>query len=306
MRHGKRVQMSWTQLRAFSDHGMPLALLLKDKTRPGQTRGVPYLAPVIELIKQLGRYTDAEVMAAVVGGMLTVFVYNETGNPEFSSGSSSFDTSSPAADTKGMELGYGSVLGLSGNQRVEMVNPGRPNSAFDPFFIAITRQIGMCLELPFEVLIKHFTASYSAARAALLDAWDYFWRRRHWLATQFCQPIYETIITEAVLSGRLHAPGFFSNPLVRRAWLAARWDGDAPGEIDPLKAVYAARERVDMRLTTLDMEYAEMIGGNHESIQPQIEKEQNWIREKELNVPPAASTKKGPIASGEQKDMETE
>ena len=306
MRHGKRVQMSWAQLRAFSDHGMPLALLLKDKTRPGQTRGVPYLAPVIELIKQLGRYTDAEVMAAVVGGMLTVFVYNETGNPEFSSGSSSFDTSSPAADTTGMELGYGSVLGLSGNQRVEMVNPGRPNSAFDPFFIAITRQIGMCLELPFEVLIKHFTASYSAARAALLDAWDYFWRRRHWLATQFCQPIYETIITEAVLSGRLHAPGFFSNPLVRRAWLAARWDGDAPGEIDPLKAVYAARERVDMRLTTLDMEYAEMIGGNHESIQPQIEKEQNWIREKELNVPPAASTKKGPIASGEQKDMETE
>jgi len=33
---------------------------LFDKTRPGQTRGVPYLTPVIETIKQLDRYTEAE------------------------------------------------------------------------------------------------------------------------------------------------------------------------------------------------------------------------------------------------------
>lgn len=284
-RDGRPVARTWTRLQAFGADGRPLALFLKDKQRPGQTRGVPYLAPVIELIRQLGRYTDAEVMAAVVSGMLTVFVYNESGSPDFGPAPNMYEPEGRRAkqqDPTGLELGYGSVLGLADGQRVETVNPARPNTAFDPFFQAIVRQIGMCLELPFEVLIKHFTASYSAARAALLDAWDYFWRRRQWLATQLCQPIYDQIITEAVATGRLRAPGYFSDPAIRRAWLGARWDGDAPGEIDPLKAVQAARERVAMRLTTLDQEYSELIGGDHETIMPQIEKEQRWLRENGL------------------------
>ncbi len=276
---GKKEEYKWQSLRSYASDGTPLALHLKDKTRPGQTRGVPYLAPVIELVKQLGRYTDAEVMAAVVSGMLTIFVYNETGNPAFGAAPTQANpTGDPAnqVDPTGMELGYGSVVGLRNGNKIETVNPARPNTAFDPFFIAITRQIGMCLELPFEVLIKHFTASYSAARAALLDAWDYFRRRRHWLASQFCQPVYEAVITEAIVTGRLAAPGFFFDPIVRNAWFGTQWIGTAPNEIDPLKAVNAAKERVDMKLTTLDQEYATLIGGDHESIQSQIIKEHQW------------------------------
>ena len=41
--------------------------------RVGQHRGVPFLAPVIGTLKQLGRYTDAELMAAVIGGMYAIF-----------------------------------------------------------------------------------------------------------------------------------------------------------------------------------------------------------------------------------------
>ena len=41
--------------------------------RIGQHRGVPFLAPVIETLKQLGRYSDAELMAAVIGGMFAIF-----------------------------------------------------------------------------------------------------------------------------------------------------------------------------------------------------------------------------------------
>lgn len=278
---GKQVAFRWTALDAFAPDGTPLALFLKDKNRPGQTRGVPYLAPVIELIRQLGRYTDAEVMAAVVSGMLTVFVYTESGSPDFGPAPNMHDPAGSRAkqnDPTGLELGYGSVLGLADGQRIETVNPARPNSAFDPFFQAIVRQIGMCLELPFEVLIKHFTASYSAARASLLDAWDYFWRRRAWVARQLCQPIYNQIITEAVVTGRLSAPGFFADPAIRRAWLSARWDGDSPGTLDPLKEVQAAKLRLDMRLTSLDQEYSELIGGDHEAVMPQIEREQRWLQ----------------------------
>jgi len=292
-RADRKRQFSWTTINAFAQDGTPLALHLKDKTRPGQTRGVPYLAPVIELIKQLGRYTDAEVMAAVVSGMFTVFVHNETGNPEFGIAPTLDNPDgdpSLQVDTTGIEMGYGSVLGIPGNASVEFANPARPNTAFDPFVIAITRQIGMALELPFEVLLKHFTASYSAARAALLDAWDYFKRRRHWLACQFCQPVYEAIITEAVIMGRLSAPGFFSDPAIRKAWLGTRWVGDAPGEIDPVKAVNAAKGRVEMFITTLEEEREAMIGSDHEAIQPQIVREHQWKRANELGQEPIQTT----------------
>ena len=40
----------------------------------GSRAMVSLLAPVLEAIKQLGRYTDAEIMAAVISAMFTVFI----------------------------------------------------------------------------------------------------------------------------------------------------------------------------------------------------------------------------------------
>lgn len=281
------AQLTWTQIPAFGPSGNPLCLHLFDKNRPGQSRGVPYLAPVTELIKQLGRYTDAEVMAAVVSGMLTVFVTNEAGNPSLGPAPNwSNTTGDPAnqVDPTGMELGYGSVVGLLPGEKIETVSPGRPNPAFDPFMTSILRQIGMALELPFEILIKHFTASYSASRAALMEAWDYFRRRRHWLITMLCQPIYEAVITEAVARGRLAAPGFLSDPIVRRAWLGSSWIGDAPYHLDPLKEINAAKERMDTFLTTHEEECAAMPqgGSDWQAKVPQFIKEHQILKDNGL------------------------
>jgi lambda family phage portal protein len=267
-----------------------------DPTRPGQTRGVPYLAPVIEIIKQLGRYTDAEVMAAVVSGMLSVFVTTESGDPG-NLLTPNPDTAAADASDTGIELGYGSIIGLQPGEAVSTVNPGRPNPAFDPFVTALCRQIGVALEIPFELLVKHFTASYSAARAALLEAWAYFNRRRHWLTTSFCQPVYEAIITEAIATGRLKAPGFFSDPAIRRAYLGSTWIGDAAGQIDPLKEINAAEKRMALNLTTHAEECAALPhgGSDWEAKYPQLVKEKRMLKDaglddaKALPTPPESS-----------------
>jgi lambda family phage portal protein len=281
-------KLAWTTIPAFGARtGDPLCLHPFDKTRPGQTRGVPYLAPVVEQIKQLSRYTDAEIMAAVVSGMLTVFVTSESGQAQLGPAPTQDNPDGDASlqtDTTGMELGYGSVLGLLPGEKVESVNPGRPNPAFDPFMQAILRQIGVALELPFELLIKHFTASYSAARAAMLEAWSYFNRRRHWLVSQLCQPVYEAVITEAVATGRLTAPGFFTDPLVRRAWLGTSWLGDAAGQIDPLKEINAAAARVELTVSSLDEESRKLTGTPWEDKLPQIIKERRYLRENNIAI----------------------
>jgi lambda family phage portal protein len=257
----RRSEFKWDRLTAFGNNtGRRNVLHLFDRRRPGQTRGIPILAPVIEPLKQLQRYTDAELQAAVISGMFAVFVKMD---PEAFDGM--FDQDGKAAylnsamgwdgTMNGSSLdGGGKAVNLLPGESVESTNPGRPNALFDPFVQAIVRQVGVALELPFEVLIKHFTASYSAARAALLDAWRLFRGRRDWLATVFCQPVYEAWLTEAIAIGRIQAPGFFADPAIRRAWCAAVWIGDGPGSIDPAKEVVAAEKRIELGISTIAAE----------------------------------------------------
>lgn len=262
-----KQKKEWARVPAFGSRtGRRNVLhLLQDLERPGQRRGAPLLSPVIESLKQLGRYTDAELMAAVVSGMFTVFVKSET--PETPLGQVIPDNEQvDQADDNSYELGNGAIVGLGENESIETANPGRQNTAFDGFVTSVCRQIGAALEIPYELLMKHFTSSYSASRAALLEAWKMFRMRRSWLVQTFCQPIYEEWLSEAVAKGRIQAPGFFEDPALRKAWCGADWYGPSQGQLDPLKEANAARVRVEECFSTREREAAELTGASFDAI----------------------------------------
>lgn len=269
----------WVRLRAYDRDGNWLVNHLARPTRVGMTRPAPYLAPVIESLKQLDKYSEAELMAAVVSAMFSVFIKSEDpdGLAPMEDGAGS------GRDDKDFQLGPGAILDLLPYESVEIADPKRPNAAFDQFVLAILRQVGVALEIPFELLVKHFTASYSAAQAALLEAWKFFRSRREWLACMFCQPVYEAVITEAVARGYLNAPGFFSDPMIRAAYLGSEWIGPPRGQIDQLKEGKAARERVDMGISTLAEETAALTGGDWERKHRQRAKEKRMRLEAGLD-----------------------
>lgn len=258
---------TWTSLPAYGSDGLLQVLMLKRGDRPMQTRGVPDLAAVIEPFKQLGRYTDAELMAAVVSGMFTVFVRDTTGaDPSLDQFQGNAAASTSARADGSIEMGNGAVIGLGAGQDVSFANPGRPAAGFDPFVTAILRQIGVGLGLPYELLVKQFTTSYTAARAALLQAWSLFKVERQWFAAHFCQPIYVRWLHEAVLLGRVSAPGFMDgDPAIRAAWSRVTWIGDPPPILDEAKAVGAAAERVAEGFSTRDAETLALTGGDFEA-----------------------------------------
>ena len=65
--------LTWQRVEAYGDTtGRRNVLHIMSRERIGQRRGVPLLAPVLESLKQLGRYTDAEITAAVISAMFTV------------------------------------------------------------------------------------------------------------------------------------------------------------------------------------------------------------------------------------------
>lgn len=268
-----RSAKKWQAVPAFGGKlGLRNVLHVFSQDRPGQTRGVPDLAPVIEPLKQLDRYTEAELMAAVVSGMFTVFVETESGDPTFDLTSTATETNASASDDD-YKLGNGAIIGLAKGEKIHDTNPGRPNAAYDPFVMSIFRQIGVALELPFEILIKHFTASYSAAQAAILEAWKYFTTERLWLASNFIQLIYEILMVEAVALGRVAAPGLLTDPIMRKAYLGTEWIGPARGQIDEKKEIEAAKMRVDMGVATLSEETSKLTGGDWEKKHQQSVKE---------------------------------
>ena len=255
---------TWTKVPAFGEKtGLRNVIHLYKMTRAGQTRGIPYLSPVIETLRQLDKYTEAELMAAVVTAMLTVFIKTEEGEADVDIDDTKAETGAKSADDD-IKLGVGAIVGLAEGESIETVNPLRPNSGFDPFVVSILRQVGVALELPFEVLIKHFTASYSASRAAIMEAWKFFKSRRAWLVRNFCQIVYETWLYEAVAIGRISAPGFFADPLIRKAYCGATWRGDGPLQIDPVKEVVAAEKRIVATLSTVGEETVVITGGSHD------------------------------------------
>ena len=272
------INKAWQIRKAFnSKTGLLNVIHFFNPTRPGQSRGVPDLASVIEPFKQLGRYTEAEIMAAVISGFFTVFLESDpsSGGTLGQQFNYSGDDGGSTSSDKDLKLGNGLIVGLNPGEKVHDSDPGRPNSNFDDFVLAILRQIGVGLELPFEILIKHFTASYSAARAALLELWKYVLTERKLLADNFLRVVQEVWMYEAVASGRIPAPGFFADPGIRKAYLGGTWIGPAKGQINELAEVKAAKERLSVHLSTLADETAELTGGDWDTNHVQQVKEKN-------------------------------
>ncbi|PID40284.1 MAG: phage portal protein [Proteobacteria bacterium] len=272
--HGKA--QSWRKVAAFGDKtGLRNVIHLYDPTRPGQTRGIPDLAAVIEPLKQLGRYTEAEIMAAVISGFFTVFIESETGGiPHTGFDYSNFDYSAgQAGSDKDMKLGNGLIIGLNKGEKIHDSNPGRPNQSFEPFVLAIMKQVGTALEIPFEVLLKCFESSYSAARASINEFWKYVVAERKWLYDNFLILVYEIWMWEAVALGRIVAPGFFSDPIIRKAYLGCDFTGPPKGQINESVEVKAASQRLSAGLSTLARETAELTGGDWERNHEQQKKE---------------------------------
>ncbi|MGG3321921.1 phage portal protein, partial [Brevibacillus centrosporus] len=243
---------------------------LFEAERPGQRRGIPIISPIIESLKQLDQYTEAELMAAVIAAMYTVFVKSPAEDDDYMHGMEEPETDNqyqepiPGTGGSNVKMGRGAIVYLDPGEEVQFANPTRPNPDYVGFVNALLRQIAAALELPFEILTKQFTSSYSASRGALLEAWKMYKMRRSWLAKSFCQPIYEEWFVEAVTKGRIDAPGIFDDPAIFHAYTRAEWHGPSQGLLDPTKEVDAAVTRIENNFSTAERETAELTGGSWE------------------------------------------
>lgn len=296
--------LAWERLTAFgAETGRRRVLhVLADKERPGQKRGMPYLAPVLEPLQKLERYSSAELMAAVISAMFTVFIKKGS---DFSAGNlpmTALSEERPDGDNTAdgeLSLGEGAVVDLGVGEEPVVANPGRPNAQFDPFFTAVVKEIGAALELPLEELLLHYSSSYSAARAAMLQAWRFYSLRRWWLACDFCQPSRELVIDEAVARGLIDLPGY-GDSAKRKAYCQAIWIGPARGAIDELKEANAAGKRIEIGVSNETLETAAMTGEPWQQVFRQRVREVDQRRKHNLQALPKSGLENPPEPTPEE------
>lgn len=280
------MNREWVRVPAFgAKTGRKNVLHIYTKERPGQRRGMSCLAPILEQLKQLTRLSEAELMGALVASFFTVFIKKVSGNRPLEEGFVPDDmVQDPTTDRgeKNYEMKSGNIVTLDDEQEVDIADPKRPNDSFEPFFLAIVKQLGASTGIPFEILMMHFSKNYSASRGAVLEAWKTFKTERKFFVIDFNQPIYEEVITEAVIKGRLVAPGFLTDSLTKLAWLGSRWGGIGQGHIDPMKETKASIFRINNQLSTYEDE-AQVLGNDDwENSIDRLSKEKQLLKEKEL------------------------
>ena len=242
--------------------------------RPESLRGVPFLSPVVGKIKQLGRFTEAEIAGAVISSYVVASIQRGS-NTELGGGVPGLNQNESEPEI--LNMGEGLVFESFDDSQWNVHASPRPNENFESFVRAISQQIGASLEIPYEVLLNTFNSSYSASRAALLEAYRFFDSYATKIKSKVCNPIFSQWLELEVQKGNLKLKNF-DDSLMRRAWSRCEWYGASPGSIDPLKEAKAAVERVKLGISTRSRESALQTNSDFRSNADQLEKENEIMR----------------------------
>ena len=281
----------WKYVPAYGElSGRRNVIHLMRQERPGARRGMPMLTIMASLLKQVGRYMDAETMAAVVSSFWTGFIESNNDDSMASTLTQLFqDAGHDPGAIPQYDVTPGSIHHLRPGEKISFPAHGRPNTAFGPFMQTLMEFAGMGLEMPYEILMRHYSSSYSASRGARID-WEKVAKiDRSWFNRKWNQEIYQTFLWHLVVMGVIDLPGFLDDQFVREAWCSAVWTGDAAGLLDPSKEVDAAIKKIKEGLSTRTHEAAALSGMDYEHILQIIASEEQMAREKGVSHGDASS-----------------
>lgn len=270
------------------DTGLPLCLFVFMPKRPAQYRGVPLLSPVIEQLFLQSAYIQSEGNAAALQASLYGFitsqkpVNDETApvlksrmdeyvpvideDDEYGEGDDGVgNEDKPTPDFKvaynGQEarenlyqpqakpITSGRFMHLADGEDIRFLQSTHPNSNFGSYMDATTELISSAVGLPAEVLKLSFNSSYSASRAAIIQAGQKYAQVRTHFISRFVRPVFEVFAYETIKDEvGTDAALYISKALGSEAiWRAPRL-----AALDPKNELEAYKLAIEMGLVDAD------------------------------------------------------
>lgn len=203
--------------------------------RPGQQRGVPWLAPALVRIYDLAEYEEAELVRKKIEACFAAFIVG--GDPGRTLGAQRTE------ETRRIEtFEPGMVAYLGHDEDVRFATP-QPSSGYAEYVRMQLRAIATALNTPYEILTGDLSeTSYSSIRAGMLEFRRYIETFRwHVLIPRLCQPVWDRVMALAL------------DREVPVTWTPPKWDS-----VDPLKETEATQAMIRNGLITWRDAVAEM------------------------------------------------
>ena len=225
-----------------------------------QVRGVPWFAPAILQFRDTGDYQYNELKTSALAACMMIGVQRGVGGAEV--GISLNDPRSGAADATDGDgnrvsvMQPGMILDLGEGGDIKTAFPQRSQQA-EPFILHMFRTIAAAFPgvKASAITGDYRNASFSSERAADNETWPEVEFVQDWFATDFCQPIYEAVISVAVEQG-LFADVISDEEFLSRRdeLLPANWQGPVARSINPVDDRNASRLAIAGMLSSLQDE----------------------------------------------------
>ncbi len=285
-RHPHDVFFTPTQDRVRVPADQILHLFLQ--LRPGQTRGVPPLTPVMLALRLLDEYTIAELMMARVASSAGGFFETD---PDAYTPSQDAPDGTSASKSIRLDLEPGVSQQLPPGITFKAWDPKHPTDAFEPFQKVLLRMVarGSGSGVSYATLTGDLSeANYSSDRAGRLAERDAWRGLQRWFADRLLCPVYTDVVRFGLLAGAIplrlaDAPRLAAHAFEYRGW---PW-------VDPVKDISAAAQELALRLTSPQRVCAER-GRDFETIL------EEWAEAERLADQYGVSLSTAPATSGAQ------
>lgn len=198
--------------------------------RAGQTIGVTWFAPVMDLMEMLRGYEEAEVTSARAESCKGGFYVNKMA-PE---GGFPGTIQTPKGFKKRMAPGQQEVLPWG--WEYQPVNPTHPNGNYQGFRMGVLRGIASGLSCSYNILANDLTGvSYSSLRGGLLDEREMYKMLQVWLSSRFHERVFSAWLDSAMLAGVITLPMRKFDKFNKPFFQGRRW-----AWVDPLKDIQAS------------------------------------------------------------------
>ena len=210
--------------------------------RPGQSRGVPWLTPALDLLPLLRRYTLATVEAAEQGANISAIMKTE--------GEGTEEDEIESMDE--VEIPRNSMLTLPTGSEMQQFKSEQPTSTYEAFKHELINEIARCLNIPYNVAAAN-SSDYNYASGRL--DWQVYYRAiktvRAWLQVHATNRIFHAWLREASL-----IPGYLRNLRRTDLVISPAWFWPGQEHVDPAKEALAQERRIKSLTTNLSIEYS--------------------------------------------------
>jgi lambda family phage portal protein len=244
--------------------------------RPGQLRGIPWLANALVRLWELDQYDDAELLRKKFAAMMMAFIIrqnpedpffgNEQTGPQTTDAGGKTEVGEPGVQVAQLEAG--TMMDLEPGEDVKFTDPADVGGNYEAFERQTLLRIGAGLGLPYDMLTGDLSqTSYSSIRAGILSFRRLCEQIQYGVFIfQFCRPVWRAFIENAVLAGQLNARDYQAN---RADYLAVEWHTPKWAWVDPEKDVKAEVIAIRAGLKSRGMSINET-GQDEEEVDRQI------------------------------------